>query len=171
MQQVFRTECKCCLPQVDPFSLIEHLTDTPPTCLPLNSDSMWCLSSINIDRDTHVILRTGLTTWYYECCCWHLVFTFHFSFAVLYKYHKIKITMSACQMQNYFLYTPTSSEILNCYRNILLIWNNLYIYRFIIWYVSSILKVFFHLLHTHGFTTKLKSNECFVHTLKSSFSK
>ena len=49
--------------------MIEHLADTPPTCLPLNSDSIWCLSSIDIDRDTHFILRTGLTRWYYECCC------------------------------------------------------------------------------------------------------
>ena len=40
IQLVFRKKSKCYFPAVDSFPMIEHLTDIPPTYLPLNSDSM-----------------------------------------------------------------------------------------------------------------------------------
>ena len=158
--------------------MVEHLTDIPPTCLPLNSDSMWCLSSINIDRDTHVILRTGLTRWYYECCCgkWWFIFisgmTLYFNFAVL-----AKEIMEIVIQSNYFklvatylqlFYTPTSSNTLYCYCNGLLIWCNSYINRFTMCCISTPLKVFLYLCYMTCIDTQsFKLHYC-IHTLRLS---
>ena len=39
IQQVFRKENNTCPPTVESFSVIEHLIDTPPACLPLKRDT------------------------------------------------------------------------------------------------------------------------------------
>ena len=155
---MFRDESESYLPPVDPFSVIEHLTDTPPTCLPLNSDSRQCSSSINIDRDTHVI-RTGLTRWYYECCCrkWYFIsdilklgltvlnikWTLHYC---MYSTKWQLITHTKLEYQ-LFLNSPTSCETLSWYYKMVIIICDFY-FNMVISCISLCLKMLFDYLHT-----------------------